>query len=43
MGLRPTQEDEKPADQEDLFPPFRTKNKKLWVGGYKLQMQRKVV
>jgi hypothetical protein len=31
MGLRPTQEDEKPADQEDLFPPFRTKNKKLWV------------
>ena len=31
MGLRPTQEDEKHADQEDLFPSFRTKNKKLWV------------
>jgi hypothetical protein len=31
MGLRPTQEDEKHADQEDPFPPFRTKNKKLWV------------
>ena len=31
MGLWPTQEDEKHADQEDLFPPFRTKNKKLWV------------
>jgi hypothetical protein len=29
MGLRPTQEDEKHADQEDLFPLFRTK--KLWV------------
>ena len=29
MGLRPTQEDEKHADQHDLFTSFRTR--KLWV------------
>ena len=29
MGLRPTQEDERHADQEDMFTSFRTR--KLWV------------